>query len=146
MCNLYSLTKGQAADPRLVPRERCATARATCHRCRGSSPTIWRRSSATGPDGERELVMARWGMPGPPQFGGAPITNIRNNKSPHWRGWLSSGAMRCALDLVLRICADHAAQDADLVCALGRAAARLLRRHLDEMARRQGHEEGPDRG
>ena len=32
---------------------------------------------------ERELVMARWGMPGPPQFGGAPITNIRNVKSPH---------------------------------------------------------------
>ena len=29
-------------------------------------------------DGERELVMARWGMPGPPQFGGALITNIRN--------------------------------------------------------------------
>ncbi len=32
--------------------------------------------------------MARWGMPGPPQFGGAPITNIRNVKSSHWRGWL----------------------------------------------------------
>jgi putative SOS response-associated peptidase YedK len=29
-----------------------------------------------------------WGMPGPPQFGGAPITNIRNVGSPHWRGWL----------------------------------------------------------
>jgi putative SOS response-associated peptidase YedK len=42
-----------------------------------------------GADGERELVMARWGMPGPPQFGGAPITNIRNVGSPHWRGWLS---------------------------------------------------------
>ena len=41
-----------------------------------------------GVDGERELVMARWGMPGPPQFGGAPITNIRNVGSPHWRGWL----------------------------------------------------------
>ena len=41
-----------------------------------------------GADGERELVMARWGMPGPPQFGGAPITNIRNVGSPHWRGWL----------------------------------------------------------
>jgi putative SOS response-associated peptidase YedK len=27
-------------------------------------------------------------MPGPPQFGGAPITNIRNVGSPHWRGWL----------------------------------------------------------
>ena len=25
---------------------------------------------------------------GPPQFGGAPITNIRNVGSPHWRGWL----------------------------------------------------------
>jgi putative SOS response-associated peptidase YedK len=31
-----------------------------------------------GADGERELVMARWGMPGPPQFGGQPVTNIRN--------------------------------------------------------------------
>ena len=32
--------------------------------------------------------MARWGMPGPPQYGGAPVTNIRNLTSPHWRGWL----------------------------------------------------------
>ena len=40
-------------------------------------------------DGERELVMARWGMPGPPQFGGQPVTNIRNLSSPHWRGWLA---------------------------------------------------------
>ena len=39
-------------------------------------------------DGNRELVMARWGMPGPHQFGGGPITNIRNVGSPHWRGWL----------------------------------------------------------
>ena len=41
-------------------------------------------------DRERELVMARWGMPGPPQFGGQPVTNIRNVSSPHWRGWLSA--------------------------------------------------------
>lgn len=27
-------------------------------------------------------------MPGPPQFGGAPITNIRNTKSAQWRAWL----------------------------------------------------------
>jgi putative SOS response-associated peptidase YedK len=40
------------------------------------------------PDGVRELTRARWGMPGPPAFGGAPITNIRNVKSPHWRAWL----------------------------------------------------------
>ena len=38
-------------------------------------------------DGERELVMARWGMPGPPQYAGAPVTNIRNLMSPHWLGW-----------------------------------------------------------
>jgi hypothetical protein len=47
-----------------------------------------------GADGERELVMTRWGMPGPPQFGGAPITNIRNVGSPHWRGWLPALASR----------------------------------------------------
>jgi len=50
--------------------------------------------SATTADGERELVMARWGMPGPPQFGGQPVTNIRNVSSPHWRGWLSASS-RC---------------------------------------------------
>jgi putative SOS response-associated peptidase YedK len=49
-----------------------------------------------GPDGVRELAMARWGMPGPPQFGGAPITNIRNTKSPHWRRWLTPG-YRCVV-------------------------------------------------
>ena len=36
-------------------------------------------------EGERQLEVMRWGMQGPPQFGGAPITNIRNAKSPHWR-------------------------------------------------------------
>jgi putative SOS response-associated peptidase YedK len=35
-------------------------------------------------------MLARWGMPGPPQFGGAPITNIRNTASPHWRAWLKT--------------------------------------------------------
>jgi putative SOS response-associated peptidase YedK len=33
--------------------------------------------------------MARWGMPGPPTYGGASVTNIRNVKSPHWRAWLA---------------------------------------------------------
>ena len=47
-----------------------------------------------GPNGERELVTARWGMPGPPQFGGQPVTNIRNVTSPHWRGWLGN---RCVV-------------------------------------------------
>lgn len=34
---------------------------------------------------EREWQTMRWGLPGPPQFGSAPVTNIRNIKSPHWR-------------------------------------------------------------
>lgn len=48
----------------------------------------------TAEDGERELLMMRWGMPGPVKFGGAPITNIRNTASPHWRRWLGP-ASRC---------------------------------------------------
>jgi putative SOS response-associated peptidase YedK len=47
-------------------------------------------------DGERELIMVRWGMPGPPQFGGQPVTNIRNVSSPHWCGWLGIGN-RCLI-------------------------------------------------
>jgi putative SOS response-associated peptidase YedK len=27
-------------------------------------------------------------MPPPPRAGGAPVTNIRNTSSPHWRAWL----------------------------------------------------------
>lgn len=38
----------------------------------------------------------RWGLPGPPQFGGAPVTNIRNVISPHWRSVLGV-AHRCPL-------------------------------------------------
>jgi putative SOS response-associated peptidase YedK len=39
---------------------------------------------------ERELTMMRWGVPPTPKFGGAPVTNIRNTVSPHWRGWLKT--------------------------------------------------------
>jgi putative SOS response-associated peptidase YedK len=35
-------------------------------------------------------------MPGPAAFGGAPITNIRNTKTPHWRTWLKP-ASRCVV-------------------------------------------------
>jgi putative SOS response-associated peptidase YedK len=49
-----------------------------------------------GARGERELVMARWGMPGPTHFSGQPVTNIRNLKSPHWRRWLGPGS-RCVV-------------------------------------------------
>jgi putative SOS response-associated peptidase YedK len=44
-------------------------------------------------DGEREMAMARWGMPSP-QFAlkgkttDPGVTNVRNTASPHWRRWL----------------------------------------------------------
>ncbi len=54
-------------------------------------------------DGERELTMARWGMPSPAfalegkKVDGG-VTNIRNTKSPHWRRWLGS-EHRCLVSL-----------------------------------------------
>src|SRR5690606_8386100 len=38
---------------------------------------------------ELEWQSMRWGLPGPVQFGSAPVTNIRNIKSQHWRGVLT---------------------------------------------------------
>ena len=92
MCNLYSVTKGQAAIRDLFRAKHDRTGNLPL------LPAIFPDQLApivrVGPDDERELVMARWGMPGPLQFGGAPITNIRNVKSPHWRRWLGKGS-RC---------------------------------------------------
>lgn len=39
-------------------------------------------------DGKLQWSKMLWGLPGPPQFGAAPVTNIRNVKSPHWRALL----------------------------------------------------------
>ncbi len=44
--------------------------------------------------GKLQWSRMRWGLPGPPQFGAAPITNIRNVKSAHWRPLLGP-AHRC---------------------------------------------------
>ncbi len=43
-----------------------------------------------GESGELEWMKMRWGLPGPPQTGHAPVTNIRNIKSPHWRPLLGA--------------------------------------------------------
>ena len=47
-----------------------------------------------GESGGLEWTKMRWGLPGPPQFGSAPVTNIRNIKSAHWRPLLGP-AHRC---------------------------------------------------
>jgi putative SOS response-associated peptidase YedK len=86
MCNLYSLTKGQAAIIALVRAMRDTTGNLPIFP--GVFPDYLAPVVRNAPDGVRELAMLRWGMPCPPQFGGAPVTNIRNTKSPHWRAWL----------------------------------------------------------
>ena len=88
MCNLYSVTKGQSAIRDLFRASRDRVGNLPL------LPAIFPDQMApivrVGADGERELVMARWGMPGPPQYGGQPVTNLRNLGSPHWRGWLGN--------------------------------------------------------
>ena len=90
MCNLYSITKGQAAIRAWfgVQNDRA-----------GNLPPL----SGVFPDypapivrlidGERELAMARWGMPSPVfalkgRTTDPGVTNVRNTASPHWRRWL----------------------------------------------------------
>lgn len=87
MCNLYSMTAAQAAIRKLFRATKDYT---------GNLPAL----PAIFPDREapvirasvntddRHMIMMRWGMPPPPQYGGPPITNIRNTSSPHWRRWL----------------------------------------------------------
>ena len=94
MCNLYSMTKNQAAI-----RDLFKVGRDTA----GNLPPL----PAIFPDqmapvvrvreGARELTMMRWGMPNPPQFPGI-TTNIRNTNSPHWRRWLGAES-RCLVPM-----------------------------------------------
>ena len=94
MCNLYSVTKGQSAirDLFAVKHDRAGNL--------APLPAILPDQMAPivrlGAEGGRELVMARWGMPAPPQHGGQLVTNIRNLMSPHWRGWLGRKS-RCVV-------------------------------------------------
>jgi putative SOS response-associated peptidase YedK len=94
MCNLYSITKGQAAIIAFARAMRDLTG--NLPPMPGVFPDYAAPIVRNGPDGVRELMLARWGMPGPPQFGGAPITNIRNTASPHWRAWLKT-EQRCVV-------------------------------------------------
>lgn len=85
MCNLYSITTNQAAIIALFR---------VINRYVGNlapMPGVFPDYPAPvirNTDAGRAMVMMRWGMPPPPRNGGAPVTNIRNTSSPHWRMWL----------------------------------------------------------
>jgi putative SOS response-associated peptidase YedK len=114
MCNLYSLTKGQAAIVALTRAMRDNSGNLP------SMPGIFPDYRApivrNAPDGVRELMLARWGMPSSqlalmeatkkraakmqakgldPNFTDllrlepdTGTTNIRNTSSKHWKPWL----------------------------------------------------------
>jgi putative SOS response-associated peptidase YedK len=94
MCNLYSITTSQAAIIAFTRALRDTTG--NLPPLPGIFPDYMAPVVRNAPDGVRELAMLRWGMPGPPKFRGALSTNIRNTKSPHWRGWLKP-ANRCVV-------------------------------------------------
>ncbi len=85
MCNLYSMTSTQAAIAQLfrVGLDRTGNLPAMPGIFPDYPAPVMRNTA-----NDRELIMMRWGMPPPPQSGGAPVTNIRNTSSPHWRSWL----------------------------------------------------------
>ena len=78
MCNLYCVRKGQSAIRDLFSVKHDRTGNLP------PLPAIFRPTRADRPNwryGEPELAMARCGMPGPPEFGGQPVTNNRNSTS-----------------------------------------------------------------
>ena len=91
MCNLYALTKGQAAIRELAAVMTDRTG--NLPEMAGIYPDYPAPIVREGAEG-REMVMARWGMPSPAfalegKSVDKGVTNVRNTKSPHWRRWLA---------------------------------------------------------
>jgi putative SOS response-associated peptidase YedK len=83
MCNLYSITKGQAAIGAFTRAMRDQTG--NLPPMPGVFPDYPAPIVRNAPDGVRELMLARWGMPGPPQFGSARRPGLRSTTSARWR-------------------------------------------------------------
>lgn len=90
MCNLYSMIKGQAAIRDIARAMKDST---------GNLPVMpgifpdYKAPIVRKNGKERELALARWGMPSPAfalqnRKADGGITNVRNTKSSHWRRWL----------------------------------------------------------
>lgn len=91
VCNLYTSLRTQEAMRRLFPNRNLSDRLGNLGPLDAIYPNQWAPIIRHDADG-LEMVMARWGMPTPPQFikGKADrgVTNIRNTRSPHWRRWL----------------------------------------------------------
>lgn len=100
MCNLYSLTRGQAAIREMTRAMQDRTGNLPA--LPGIYPDYRAPIVRNGAEG-RELCLARWGMPSPAFAlkgrGTDPgVTNVRNTASPHWRRWLGPDC-RCVVPL-----------------------------------------------
>lgn len=88
MCNLYSMKSNQQAIIDLT--RALADLTGNLPPLPGIYPDMAAPIVRNGPTGQRELVMARWGMPSPAkELEGKKtdkgVTNVRNTRSPHWR-------------------------------------------------------------
>src|SRR5438045_3514410 len=109
VCNLYSITTNQAAIIALFR---------VINRYVGNLPPMpgvfpdYPAPVVRNDQGEREMVMMRWGMPSPPRTPGPPVTNIRNTSSPHWRMWLKpENLCLCPRQQLRGICAGGEPRD-----------------------------------
>jgi len=132
MCNLYSLTKGQAAIRDWFRARHDRTGNLPLFP--GIFPDQFAPIVRVGADGERELVMARWGMPGPPQFGGQPHPQPEQPALARMAG--PEPPLRRPGDIVLRVRGHQAAQDPDMVRTERGPAPVRLRGPMDALARR----------
>ena len=111
MCNLYSLTKSQDAIRRITKAMHDRTG--NLPPLPGIFPDYAAPIVRTAEDGERELLLARWGMPSPAfalkgKKVDKGVTNIRNASSPHWRRWLGPST-RCLVPFTSFSENDHGA-------------------------------------
>ena len=139
MCNLYSVTKGQAAIREFARAMQDTTG--NLPPLPGIFPDQMAPVVHVTRNGERELTMMRWGMPPPANLGTRPVTNVRNLNSSFWRGWLKP-EWRCLVPVTSFCEYTDSQPKVPHWFALGRgpAAVRLCRHlaALDRHARHQG--------
>lgn len=94
MCNFYSITTTQTAIRALVHTSRDRTGSDTMQ------TTVFPDQVAPvirlSPDGVREVISMRWGLPSPPTDHTKITTNIDNVSNPWWKPWLQIGH-RCLI-------------------------------------------------
>jgi putative SOS response-associated peptidase YedK len=88
MCDLYSISKGQAAIIAFTRATRDTTG--NLELVSGISANNLAPIVRNAPDGVRELTLARWGIPAPHGFNSTSITNIRNTNNRYWWPWLKT--------------------------------------------------------